>query len=190
MVSKKALLGMFLADTNAMVFGMPRALFPALAKKFGGGAGIVGVLYAAPYAGALARVVAVRLDRTRPQAGARRRVAAGLWGVAIVAFGFADSLWLALLFLAGAGAADIVSAVCARRSSSASRPTAMRGRVSGIELAQVASTPAFGNLEAGVVASLTSLRFSIVSGGILCVVGTLVIALALPGLRPLRREAA
>ena len=54
-VSKKVLLGMFLTDSNAMVFGMPRALFPALAKKFGGGAGLVGALYAAPYAGALSR---------------------------------------------------------------------------------------------------------------------------------------
>jgi MFS family permease len=179
-VSKKVLLGMFLADSNAMVFGMPRALFPALAKKFGGGAGIVGVLYAAPYAGALlASLLSGWIGHVRRQ-GLVVVIAAGLWGAFIVAFGFADSLWLALIFLAGAGAADNVSAVMRQTILFSVTPDRMRGRVSGIEFAQVASTPALGNLEAGVVASLSSLRFSIVSGGILCVVGTLVIAALFP----------
>jgi MFS family permease len=179
-VSKKVLLGMFLTDSNAMVFGMPRALFPALAKKFGGGAGIVGVLYAAPYAGALlASLLSGWIGHVRRQ-GLVVVIAAGLWGAFIVAFGFADSLWLALIFLAGAGAADNVSAVMRQTILFSVTPDRMRGRVSGIEFAQVASTPALGNLEAGVVASLSSLRFSIVSGGILCVVGTLVIAALFP----------
>ena len=69
----------------------------------------------------------------------------------------------------------------------AATPDAMRGRLSGIELAQVAGAPMLGNVEAGVVASLTSVRFSVVSGGIICVVGTVAIALALPALAPLRR---
>jgi hypothetical protein len=58
----------------------------------------------------------------------------------------------------------------------------MRGRLAGIEFAQVASTPTLGNVEAGVVASLTSLRFSVVSGGVLCVVGTVAIGLLFPAL--------
>ena len=58
----------------------------------------------------------------------------------------------------------------------------MRGRMQGFELAQVASTPALGNVEAGVVASLTSLRFSVVSGGVACVAGAVAILAALPGL--------
>jgi MFS family permease len=179
-VSKKVLLGMFLTDSNAMVFGMPRALFPALAKKFGGGATVVGLLYAAPYAGALlASLLSGWIGHVRRQ-GLVVAVAAGLWGVFIVAFGFAGSLWLALLLLAGAGAADNVSAVMRQTILFSVTPDRMRGRVSGIEFAQVASTPALGNLEAGVVASLTSLRFSIVSGGVLCVVGTLVIAALFP----------
>jgi MFS family permease len=179
-VSKKVLLGMFLADSNAMVFGMPRALFPALAKKFGGGAGIVGVLYAAPYAGALlASLLSGWIGHVRRQ-GLVVVIAAGLWGAFIIAFGFADSLWLALVFLAGAGAADNISAVMRQTILFSVTPDRMRGRVSGIEFAQVASTPALGNLEAGVVASLSSLRFSIVSGGILCVVGTLVISALFP----------
>ena len=180
LVSKKVLLGMFLTDSNAMVFGMPRALFPALANKFGGGAGIVGLLYAAPYAGALlASLLSGWIAHVRRQ-GLVVAVAAGFWGVFIIGFGFAESLWMALLFLGAAGAADNVSAVMRQTILFSVTPDRLRGRLSGIEFAQVASTPALGNLEAGVVASLTSLRFSIVSGGILCVVGTLLIAALFP----------
>jgi len=179
-LSKKVLLGMFLTDSNAMVFGMPRALFPALAARFGGGASIVGFLYAAPYGGALvSSLLSGWIGHVRRQ-GLVVAVAAGLWGVAIVAFGFASSLWLALLFLAAAGAADNVSAIMRDTILFSVTPDRLRGRLTGIEFAQVASTPALGNLEAGVVASLTSLRFSIVSGGIACVAGTMVIALLFP----------
>ena len=138
-VSKKVLLGMFLIDSNAMVFGMPSALFPALANKFGGGAGIVGLLYAAPYAGALlASLLSGWVGHVRRQ-GLVVAVAAAFWGVAIAAFGFAESLWLALLFLAAAGAADNVSAVLRQTILFSVTPDRMRGRLSGIEFAQVAS---------------------------------------------------
>jgi MFS family permease len=179
--SKKVLLGMFLADSNAMVFGMPRALFPALAlHRFHGGAGILGLMYAAPYAGALvSSVLSGWMTHVRRQ-GLIVAIAAGLWGVAITAFGFAGSLWLALLLLAAAGAADNVSAVLRGTILWTVTPDELRGRVSGIEFAQVAATPALGNVEAGLVASLTSLRFSIVSGGLACVAGTVLVALAVP----------
>jgi MFS family permease len=178
---KKVLLGMFLVDSNAMVFGMPRALFPALAlERFNGGAGVLGLMYAAPYAGALtASLVSGWIGHVRRQ-GLIVAIAAALWGAAIVAFGFAESLWLALLFLAAAGAADNVSAVLRGTILWSVTPDELRGRVSGIEFAQVAATPAIGNVEAGIVASLTSLRFSIVSGGFLCMLGTVLIALAVP----------
>ncbi len=178
---KKVLLGMFLVDSNAMVFGMPRALFPALAlHRFHGGAGILGLMYAAPYAGAfVSSVMSGWIGHVRRQ-GLIVAVAAALWGVAIAAFGFADSLWLALLLLAAAGAADNVSAVLRGTILWTVTPDPLRGRVSGIEFAQVAATPAIGNVEAGLVASLTSLRFSIVSGGVLCVAGTVLVALAVP----------
>jgi MFS family permease len=178
---KKVLLGMFLTDSNAMVFGMPRALFPALAAhRFGGGASVVGGLYAAPYAGALlASLLSGWVSHVRRQ-GAVVAVAAGLWGVAIAAFGFADSLWVALVLLAVAGAADNVSAVMRSTIHFSVTPDRLRGRVSGIEFAQVAASPALGNVEAGLLASLTSVRFSIVSGGIACVAGTVLIALLLP----------
>jgi len=178
---KKVLLGMFLVDSNAMVFGMPRALFPALAfGRFHGGSGIAGLLYAAPYAGALiSSLLSGWIGHVRRQ-GLIVAIAAALWGAAIVAFGFATSLWLALLFLAAAGAADSVSAVLRGTILWTVTPDHIRGRVSGIEFAQVAATPALGNVEAGVLASLTSIRFSVVSGGLACVVGTFLVALAVP----------
>lgn len=178
---KKVLLGMFLVDSNAMVFGMPRALFPALAiHRFDGGAGALGLMYAAPYAGALvSSLLSGWIGHVRRQ-GVIVAVAAALWGVAIAAFGFAETFWLALLLLAAAGAADNVSAVLRGTILWTVTPDELRGRVSGIEFAQVAATPALGNVEAGLVASLTSLRFSIVSGGVLCVAGTVLVALAVP----------
>ena len=109
-------------------------------------------------------------------------VAASLWGAAIAGFGLARPLWLALFLLAAAGAADNVSAVLRSTILFTVTPDELRGRLVGIEFAQVASTPALGNLEAGVVASLASVRFSIVSGGLACIAGTMVVALLVPAL--------
>ena len=189
---QKVVMGIFLLDTNAMIFGMPSALFPALAEhRFHGGAGTVGLLYGAPYAGALAAsIVSGPIHRIRRQALAVA-VFAGAWGVAIIGFGLATNLWLALVFLVFAGAADFVSAALRSTIVLEATPDAMRGRVSGIELAQVASAPTLGNVEAGVVASFTSLRFSIVSGGVACVLGTIALLVAIPQLirYEARREA-
>ena len=176
------LLAIFLVDTNAMIFGMPMALFPAMAEHFGGGARTVGLLYAFPYVGALAAsLISGWTSHVRRQ-GLGVAVAASCWGIALVLFGFADALWLALVMLALAGAADYVSAILRSVIVLTATPDEMRGRVTGIEFAQVASAPSLGNVEAGAVASATSLRFSIVSGGILSVVGTLLVAAAVPAL--------
>jgi MFS family permease len=175
-------LGIFLVDTNAMIFGMPMALFPALGDHFGGGSKTVGFLFAAPYAGALvASIFSGPLAHVRRQ-GLGVLVAAAAWGTALVAFGFANALWLALLLLAVAGAADFVSAVLRSTIVLVATPDALRGRITGIEFTQVAAAPTLGNVEAGVVASLTSLRFSIVSGGLACVAGCALLALAIPAL--------
>jgi MFS family permease len=177
------ILGIFLLDTNAMVFGMPSALFPAFAEhRFYGGAQVVGLLYAAPYAGALAATLVSGWVRRVRRQGAAVTIAAALWGLAIALFGLAGSLPLALLLLALAGASDNVSAAFRSAIVLAATPEQMRGRVSGIELAQVASAPTLGNVEAGAVASLTSLRFSVVSGGAACIAGTAVILAAFPAL--------
>ncbi|MFN2471523.1 MAG: MFS transporter [Gaiellaceae bacterium] len=176
------LLGIFAVDTNAMIFGMPSALFPAFAEELGGGATLFGLMVSAPYAGALAAsLVSGWASHVRRQ-GVGVLIAAAAWGAAVAAAGLAHSIALALAMLAVAGAADFVSAVLRSTIMIQATPDALRGRVSGIELAQVASAPQLGNVEAGIVASLVNLRFSIVSGGIACVVGTALIALALPAL--------
>jgi MFS family permease len=177
---RKALLGIFVVDTNAMVFGMPRSLFPALADRLGGGPSLLGFMYSSLFAGALvASLVSGWMNEVRRQ-GLAVCVAAAAWGVAIALLGFAQTAWLALAMLALAGAADFVSAVFRSNILLTVTPDSMRGRLSGIELAQVAGAPEIGNLEAGIVASLTSVRTSIVSGGILTVIGTVIAALALP----------
>jgi MFS family permease len=177
---RKVLLGIFVVDTNAMIFGMPRSLLPAFAEKLGGGPGVLGFMYAAPFAGALAASLTSGWMMHVRRQGLGVCVAAAAWGAAIALVGFAQAVWLALLFLAVAGAADFISAVLRSNILLSATPDAMRGRLSGIELAQVAGAPELGNVEAGIVASLTSVRTSIVSGGVLTVVGTIVVALALP----------
>jgi MFS family permease len=179
---RKVLLGIFVVDTNAMVFGMPRALFPAFAEKLGGGPGVLGLLYAAPFAGALVASLTSGWMMSVRRQGLGVCVAAATWGAAIALVGFAEATWFALLFLAAAGAADFISAVLRSNILLTVTPDSMRGRLSGIELAQVAGAPEIGNVEAGIVASLTSVRASIVSGGLLTVAGTVAVAAAIPAL--------
>jgi MFS family permease len=182
------ILGFFLVDTNAMIFGMPSALFPAVAAHRFGDASLVGYLYMAPAAGALVvSLLSGPLRHLRRQ-GLGVAVSASLWGLAIAAFGFAQQLWLALLLLALAGLGDQISALLRSVMLYRITPKEMLGRVSGIEFMQVAAAPSLGNLEAGALASVTSLRFSIVSGGVACVAGCLLLALAFPAL--LRYDAA
>jgi MFS family permease len=177
------ILGTFVLDTNAMVFGMPQALFPAIAvHHFDAGAGVVGALYAGPAAGALlAALGSGWIGHVRRQ-GLAVAVWIVVWGGAIAVFGVATSLWLGVSMLVLAGLADEFSAILRSTILFSLTPDAMRGRIQGFELAQVASTPALGNVEAGVVASLTSLRFSVVSGGIACAAGAFAIIAAIPSL--------
>ena len=176
------ILGFFLVDTNAMIFGMPSALFAPMASDRFGDPALVGYLYMAPAAGALiVSLLSGPLRHIRRQ-GLGVVVTAALWGVAITAFGFAQQFWLALVLLALAGLGDQVSAILRSVMLYRITPTAMLGRVSGIEFMQVAAAPSIGNLEAGALANATSLRFSIASGGLACVVGCALLALAFPAL--------
>ena len=180
--AQRVILTFFLIDTVAMVFGMPQSLFPALAERVFADPAVVGYLYAAPAAGAVvASALSGWVGSVRRQGIAIVAAASG-WGIAIAALGFVSSLWLALLLLAFAGAADQVSAIFRSTIVAVLTPDHLRGRLGGIEFAQVASAPALGNLEAGLVASLVSVRFSIVSGGVACVIGTILLALAFPAL--------
>jgi MFS family permease len=178
---RQALIGIFAIDTNAMVFGMPSALFPAIAlHRLHGTASTVGYLYAAPYAGALfCSLLSGWCSHVR-RMGLAITITACLWGAAIAGFGLTTALVPALALLAVAGGADFYSAVLRGTMLLRSTPDHLRGRMRGIEFMQVASAPNLGDLEAGVLASLTSLRFSIVSGGLACIAGCVVTALALP----------
>ena len=178
---RQALIGIFAIDTNAMVFGMPSALFPAIAlHRLHGTASTVGYLYAAPYAGALfCSLLSGWCSHVR-RMGLAITIMACLWGAAIAGFGLTTSLVPALALLAVAGGGDFYSAVLRGTMLLRSTPDHLRGRMLGIEFMQVASAPNLGDLEAGVLASLTSLRFSIVSGGLACIAGCVVTALALP----------
>jgi hypothetical protein len=180
----RVLQGTFLIDINAMVFGMPRALFPALGLGvFGGGAGTVGLLYAAPGTGALVGALTSGWVSRVQRQGLAVYVAVAAWGLAIVAFGLTTWLPLALVLLGLAGAADVASAVFRNTILQTSVPDALRGRLSSMHIAVVTGGPRLGDLEAGAVASLTTPRISVVSGGLACTVGVLGLAWALPSLR-------
>jgi MFS family permease len=177
------ILGTFVLDTNAMVFGMPQALFPAIAAHhFDAGTRVVGVLYAAPSAGALLAALASGWVARLRRRGVGLAVAIVVWGAAIAGFGLATALWLGVAMLALAGLADEYSAILRWTILFALTPDRLRGRMQGFDLGQVASTPALGNIEAGVVASLTSLRISVVSGGVACAAGAAALLLAIPSL--------
>jgi ENTS family enterobactin (siderophore) exporter len=176
--------GMLLVDTNAMLFGMPSALFPAFASQhFHGGPATFGLLVAAPGLGAMIGAA------TSGWTGHLRRpglvvIGAGiLWGAAITAFGLVSSLALALIFLALAGMGDLISEVLRNALLQRYTPDRLRGRVSSLYLAQVTSAPALGNVEAGGVARLAGLEFSVVSGGLACVAGALILGALIPALR-------
>jgi MFS family permease len=180
--SQRVVLAFFVMDSLAMIFGMPNALFPALAKRVFADPESVGYLYAAPAAGALAAALTSGwAERVRRQ-GIAITLAVLAWGGAITGFGYTTHLWPAVVLLAAAGAGDQISAIFRSTIMLTLTPDHLRGRLGGIEFAQVASTPSLGNLEAGLVASLTSLRISIVSGGFACIGSALAVALAAPAL--------
>jgi predicted MFS family arabinose efflux permease len=163
---------------------MPRALFPALGTTvFGGGATAVGLLYAAPGAGALIGAFTTGwVGRVRRQ-GLAVIAAVMVWGLAIAGFGLVRFLPLALVLLAVAGWADVISAVFRNTIIQFSGPDNMRGRLMGVQTAVVAGGPRLGDLEAGAVASAFGDTVSVVSGGLACVAGALLVARLLPGFR-------
>jgi MFS family permease len=178
---RKNLLMTFLVDINAMVFGMPRALFPAIGTNwFHGGAGTVGLLAAAPSTGALlGATVSGWAGRVNRQ-GLAVLVAVSIWGGSIALFGFVHVLWLGLLFLAIAGAADMVSAIFRNTILQVATPDALRGRLQGVFIVVVTGGPRLGDFEAGSVASGFGTQVSVVSGGLACLVGVAALAAAYP----------
>jgi MFS family permease len=178
---RKVMQGAYLIDINAMVFGMPRALFPAIGLTvFHGGPDVVGYLFAAPGLGALIGALTTgwvsRIDRR----GRAVIIAVVIWGLAITAFGFSRLLWLSLILLAVAGWADVISAVLRNTILQTLVPEQFRSRIIAIQLAVVQGGPRVGDLESGTVASVAGAEFSVVSGGVFCVVGAVALAMAMP----------
>lgn len=181
----RLLLGIFSADLIAMIFGMPTAVFPALALSvLKIGAGGLGLLYAAPAAGALIGSLFSGWVRNVRRQGVAVFIAIAVWGAAIAGFGLAGrALWVGLPLLALAGGADLVSAIFRGTILQLSIPDHMRGRMSAFQLMVVTTGPRLGDLEAGAVAALVNPIFSVVSGGLACLVGIGLLALAMPEMR-------
>ncbi len=180
--SRPELLGTYAIDMVAMFFGVPTALFPAIAAQYKG-ASVLGFLYAAPAVGSFVATLTSGWTGRVHRLGFAVAVAAACWGLAVLGFGLVSVLPLLLLFLALAGAADELSAIFRSTLWNATIPDALRGRLAGIELISYSSGPTLGNVESGVVASLFGVRASIISGGALCVAGVVGLAVALPSLR-------
>ncbi len=184
---KQALQGTFVIDINAMVFGMPRALFPALgltvfASGWVDGPTAVGLLYAAPAAGALLGALTSGWLASIDEQGRAVIISVVAWGGAIALFGLTPFLPLALLFLALAGAADVVSAVFRNSILQLTVPDRLRGRLSSIHIAVVTGGPRIGDVESGTVAALVGPQFSVVSGGLACMAGAGLIGRLMPEL--------
>jgi MFS family permease len=177
--ARQELIGSYVVDINAMFFGMPFALFPAIAAHYGG-TSVVGLMFAAPGVGSLVAMLTSGWAAHVHHHGRAIVLGASAWGVAIVGFGLARSLWLALLCLALAGAGDAISGIFRGTLWNETIPDRLRGRLAGMEMISWSSGPTLGNAEAGIAARLVGLRSSVVAGGVLCVAGSVVLAALLP----------
>lgn len=177
--SRQELMGTYIIDFVAMIFGMPTALFPAIAQGFGG-AKVLGMLYAAPAVGALVISLFSGWVPRVKRHGAAIAIAAAGWGVSIIFFGLAHSFILAIMFLALAGAFDAVSGIFRSTMWNETIPNELRGRMAGIEMISYLSGPRLGDTEAGLVAAAFGITASVVSGGVLCVISVIACSYFLP----------
>jgi predicted MFS family arabinose efflux permease len=181
-------LSSFLIDLSAMTFGLPVALFPILARDvFGGGPEVLGLLVAAPAVGAVIGTVASGWIGRVEWQGRGVIGAVVVWALAIIAFGL--TLWslpVALVLLAISGAADVISTVFRGAILQLATPDSMRGRMSGIQILIFQGGPRLGDLEATTVAAIAGAPFSVLSGGVLCLVATFLVVLRLPALAAFR----
>jgi MFS family permease len=181
---QKILLVSFLVDIIAMGFGMPRALFPEMAERTfhdpPGGGPALGLLYAAIAVGAVAGgLFSGWLHRIRRQ-GVAVIVAICVWGLGVTAFGLIHLLWLAVLCLAVAGAADLVSAVFRSTMAQVVAPAEMRGRMQGVFMVVVLGGPRLADIWHGSVGDAVGTGVAVVSGGVAVVVGVLIVSVRWP----------
>jgi transmembrane secretion effector len=171
----------FVVDLFAMIFGLPRALFPILAlRQFHHGAEIVGAMFSAIAVGAVIGAGTAGWVRTVRRHGVAVLIAVAIWGVCIAAFGVTGSLPIAFVLLAGAGAADVISAVFRGTILQTVLTDSVRGRLSAIHILVVTGGPRLGDLEAGLVAAAFTPTISVVSGGLACVAGVFAVAWLYP----------
>ncbi|MGH3202356.1 MAG: MFS transporter [Streptosporangiaceae bacterium] len=175
------LLGAFLADLNATVFGLPVALFPAInAERYGADPRTLGLFTTAIGVGGLVSgVLSGPVGRIEWQ-GRAMLLAVAIWGAAFAGFAIASALWLTLVMLAIAGAADVFTVVFRGTIVQQTTPGEFRGRVTAADYVVGVSGGSLGNLEAGALGSLTSPAVSALAGGLVTVAGAAVIGLALP----------
>jgi MFS family permease len=185
--SRQELIGTYVVDIVAMIFAMPMALFPMLAERWSG-ATAAGWLYSSMAIGSLVVTLFSGWSSRVQRQGAIVIAAAALWGVAIIALGFAPNLPSAVACLAIAGGADMVSGMFRQTIWNQTIPTELRGRLSGLEMISYMTGPLLGNARAGYLATRYDARFSIVSGGILCVLGVLSCIPLLPAFFQYRSE--
>jgi MFS family permease len=178
----------FAIDIIAMVLAMPRALFPEVAEeRFGGGAA-VGWLYAAIAIGSVVGgLTSGWIGRVRRQ-GLALVVSVVCWGVAIALSGLAGRLWVAVLLLAAAGAADLVSAVYRQSMLQTYAPDQLRGRLQGVFTVVVAGGPRLGDLRAGTMAGAYGVGIAWVGGGVAAAALAVLLAVAFPALLRYRHQ--
>jgi MFS family permease len=169
----------FLVDIAAMVLAMPRSLFPATAAdRFAHFHGSVGLLYAAiPIGSVLAGLTSAWIGRVRRQGVVLTFAIVG-WGACVAVSGLAHQLWLVVVLLAFAGAADLVSAVFRQTILQTYAPDEMRGRMQGVFTAVVAGGPRLGDVRAGAMAAATTVTISWTVGGLACMVVVLIAGIA------------
>jgi MFS family permease len=179
---RRVLQSTFTADLIAMIFGMPRALFPVLAvTQFDAGEEVVGVLFSAIAVGSLFGALTTGWVSRIHRQGLAVLIAISVWGAGVVAFGLAGSnLGLALGCLALAGGADVISAVFRGTILQSSVPDTLRGRMSAVHIVVVTGGPRIGDVEAGLVAAAFTPTVSVITGGLACIVGMVVLALLVP----------
>jgi MFS family permease len=179
--SRKDLLGTYAIDLIAMTFAFPQALFPFLAEDLGG-TWTLGLLYSAGAVGSLAVTLTSGWTGHVHRHGRAIVLAAALWGAGIAVVGVTQSLPIVLFALAFAGGADMVSGIFRSVMWNQTIPDEVRGRMAGFELLSYSIGPLLGQVRSSTAASLTSLRMSFISGGVLCIIGVGLATIAMPSL--------
>lgn len=173
---RRDLLGTYFVDIVAMMFAAPVVLFPALVEEVFDQPQLLGMLYTAEVLGAMVATALSGWTARVHHHGRAIVLAAAAYGAMIAVAGLMPSIWLVALFLAGAGAADMISGIFRSTVWSQTIPEGMRGRLAGIEMLSYSLGPLSGQVRAGVTADLWSVRGAITSGGLACVAGVAVTA--------------